>query len=127
MPQLDDKVDLAGSGDGTSVCVAGGGGSQILAVHSLVDVPWVLLPLDRVEGIHAGYCRWLTIRFKFRPHSCTCRHACHIQCLCSYNVVLSLSLTHTHSLSLSLSLSLFLSSLASGELIDRHGMAPCAD
>ena len=41
MPQLDDKVDLTGSGDGTSVCVAGGGGSQILAVHSLVDVPWV--------------------------------------------------------------------------------------
>ena len=42
MPQLDDKVDLAGSGDGTSVCVAGGGGIQILGVHSLVDIPRVL-------------------------------------------------------------------------------------
>ena len=35
MHQLDDKVDLAGSGDGTSMCVTGGGGSQILAVHSI--------------------------------------------------------------------------------------------
>ena len=72
----------------------------------LVDVPWVLLPLDRIEGIHAGYCRWLTIRFKFRPRSCTCRHACHIQCLCSYNVVLSHTHTHTHTHTHSLSLQL---------------------
>ena len=49
-------MDLAGSGDGTSVCVADGGGGQQLAAHSLVDVPQVLLPLDRIEGIHAGYC-----------------------------------------------------------------------
>ena len=46
-----DKVDLAGSGDSTSVCDAGGGGSQILAVHY---VPQVLLHC--IEGIHAGYC-----------------------------------------------------------------------
>ena len=32
-------------------CVTGGGGSQLLAVHSLVDVPQVLLPLDRIEGL----------------------------------------------------------------------------
>ena len=96
MHQLDDKVDLAGSGDGTSVCVTGGGGSQLLAVHSLVDIPQVLLPLDRIKEIHAGYCRWLTIHFEFRSHSCTCKHACHIKCLYSYNVVLSLTHKHTH-------------------------------
>ena len=48
MPQLDDKVDLAGSGDGTSVCVAGGGGSQILAVHS-----WMF---------HGCYYHWIVSR-----------------------------------------------------------------
>ena len=48
MPQLDDKVDLAGSGDGTSVCVAGGGGSQILAVHS-----WMF---------HGCYYHWIVLR-----------------------------------------------------------------
>ena len=48
MPQLDDKVDLVGSGDGTSVCVAGGGGSQILAVHS-----WMF---------HGYYYHWIVSR-----------------------------------------------------------------